>query len=523
MISRGRSGGRLRVRSRPAPWTLIRGAVKFIAGVLIPACVNWGGGGGGEGNLTVGGESGGDDGQVVVPNPSGDLCSALRNSDPSVDLGPPFHGGLAGWTVACHVDSAHYNRTNLHGDPELITEIIDEDLHEKFPGAIMCCEGCAAPEWKGPPDQECQALCAWALCLEAAAWHDDNNIEWPCFGLSCEFDMESCFDAASSSSALESTSSQTLKAAVPWVSWVQYELQFLGCQDARAVMYPQDPATFCIDETSTLPPACQVPEDLGRDPMSPFGNLAQNSVEEGAGSYAELSWATDTTSGKVRTEDLDILVDYQEGDCGGVPCIELAQLTASLPQTNVEGYLITDAILALQGLAQEPLVDRQGTFNFEPGALEVVVSGRVGGIPFVASARNTTQVVGTASRGANHFGLHNLAFEFRQADITAKLFVELSGTYTARAPQTTIAVLDAPSSCALPVAFNAASTDLDGGQLTHLWLVPSVGTSFPGTSATGALFELTMTNRQQTLITLTARDATGRWSSAALNYTRNCR
>jgi hypothetical protein len=99
--------------------------------------------------------------------------------------------------------------------------------------------------------------------------------------------------------------------------------------------------------------------------------------------------------------------------------------------------------------------------------------------------------------------------------VDAALELNINGAYVRHAPDAVIKVIDAPIDCAMPVTFEAASSDLDDDQLTHMWWVP------PWFLGTGNLLDATLPPGTYRVY-LTSFDSSGKLDSTALQYLRSC-
>lgn len=146
---------------------------------------------------------------------------------------------------------------------------------------------------------------------------------------------------------------------------------------------------------------------------------------------------------------------------------------------------------------------------------EPTLSLSVGGTPLIITGYNSGHVRGVALPRAGTMTLTNLVFELDDGMIAAELALNINGTYLRHAPDALVKVVDAPTSCTMPVTFEAASIDLDGDSLTHVWWVP------PWFVGTGTLLEARLPPGSYRVF-LTSVDSTGRSDSTALEYVRSC-
>src|SRR5690606_19533858 len=109
-----------------------------------------------------------------------------------------------------------------------------------------------------------------------------------------------------------------------------------------------------------------------------------------------------------------------------------------------------------------------------------------------------------------------LKFDYADTVIDAQLQIDIVGDYTERGPTAVIVPTDVPILCADPVTFRAASTDPDGGGLSHLWWVPNTLVS------TGPTLEVVLANGPHSIAVI-SRDPDGNLDATAITYTRTCR
>jgi hypothetical protein len=157
-----------------------------------------------------------------------------------------------------------------------------------------------------------------------------------------------------------------------------------------------------------------------------------------------------------------------------------------------------------------------GAFSFSSRALRATLSLSVAGIPLVITGYNEGRALGVALPHANTMTLTNLVCGFDDGAIDAVLALNINGTYVRHGPDAMIKVLDAPTDCAMPVTFEAASNDLDGDSMTHMWWVP------PWFLGTGNLLDAALPAGTYRVY-LTSSDSSGRSDSTALQYVRTCR
>lgn len=365
-------------------------------------------------------------------------------------------------------------------------------------------------------------MCQQAFCTELKKWHNKNK--GICPGFDCSFQWESCMQ-----SSFHTPYNQPYK-TVPlaggnFLTLLTYEVTVFCDADGSSLriapeFLPQDPITECVDEALVTAPVCVTPDadslNPSVGPWSPTTNIADDDVASSAGSHAELSWSFAGSSDSVRSDDIEVSVNFGVSDCQPGRCFRLSNLSAQIPTTSYHGYTVSNASLHVWGVAADPSLDSRSYFSYLAGTLYAVVSGRVNGQPFAATSRSIHAATGRSSEISDSFSLHDLVFGFDQSGIHAELRLEIEGTFTNRPPQVSIAVIDAPRDCDDPVAFQARGGDLDADSISYIWLVPSA----PSTD--GQLLELTLANDETTYLVMTATDDHQRSGSAAIEYTRRC-
>jgi hypothetical protein len=136
-------------------------------------------------------------------------------------------------------------------------------------------------------------------------------------------------------------------------------------------------------------------------------------------------------------------------------------------------------------------------------------------VPLVITGYNDGRVDGVVLPRADTMILSNLVFGFDDGLVEGALELNINGSYVRHAPDALIKVVDSPTACAMPVAFEAASIDLDGEPLTHMWWVP------PWFLGTGNLLDAILPPGSYRVY-LTSFDSTGRFDSTALEHVRSC-
>ena len=111
--------------------------------------------------------------------------------------------------------------------------------------------------------------------------------------------------------------------------------------------------------------------------------------------------------------------------------------------------------------------------------------------------------------------LSNPKFAYSDSLIAAELRVDVVGDYIKRGPTAVIVPVNVPRSCADPVTFRAASSDLDNQNLTHFWWVPGI------LVASATTLDLVLTNGTHS-VALISKDPDGKLDATAIRYTRTC-
>lgn len=201
--------------------------------------------------------------------------------------------------------------------------------------------------------------------------------------------------------------------------------------------------------------------------------------------------------------------------CAAGDCISLSRLAVAVPDGIYQGYSLANLRLVLEEPTQEVPLSASGSFALGPRALHATASFTVEGVPLVITGYNAGRVSGVALPRADTMTLNNLVFAFDDGVLAAALELNVNGTFVRHAPDAVIKVVDAPVGCTAPVAFHAASTDLDGDELSHVWWVP------PWFLGTGTLLEASLPPGTYSVY-LTSIDPSGRSDSTALRYVRSC-
>jgi len=423
------------------------------------------------------GADGGADGGTGTPDP-----------DPDPEGEQCDIPGANGWDFECHLGSAHawYETTQFlsNTDPFVLSDV--------YPGTEACCEGCAPAE---VADEACETKCYEALCGQVRDMHNQNK------GLSCElpwvdcgFQWQACVDGEHRGVEIISTGLWSI---------AEYHV---SCNDADS---QPDPGPNGCSDPGELSGTCQVPAGLVPTPATDY--VAQS----GAGTTATVQWQFGGTEETARTSDLAAEIAYSVRPCadGMGECLHLTSLSVDLPETTVGGLVVERAHAKLSAAHSAPHLDARGGFTFDPGALDVALSAN-DGLAWHRLASNTEPVTGRVSPAANTLSLSGLTLAHQDSMFAADLRIDIQGTYTRRAPDAVVALVDAPLDCAEPVAFRAASVSHDGNPLTHQWVALEAHGS-------GALFEVVLPSGSHA-IQLTSVTADGLMNTTTHTYDRQC-
>lgn len=286
----------------------------------------------------------------------------------------------------------------------------------------------------------------------------------------------------------------------------------IGCEGVdfvvthNGVIHPST-GDVCLD-TSDLE-LC-VPSEPPDGPV-----LTTFATRSSAGTTASFAWAFGSNGGTLRTEEIDVQIDYDVVECPAGSCLRMSRLDGSIPDTTVLGLPVTDARLHIRSSAPDGFtLKRTGQFAIAEGDLEVSVFARVAGFSIMFGVPTIAAASGVASPETNVFALRDVSLGFRRLDVSASLDLNVAGTFIARPPTTAIYVVHEPTACSEPVVFRAEAADLDGGSLRHVWMVD-------GVSEIGGTFERVLQTGIHH-VTLTTVDVTGRATGASLNYKRRC-
>lgn len=264
-----------------------------------------------------------------------------------------------------------------------------------------------------------------------------------------------------------------------------------------------DPVPLCAPEPEPEPgPPERAPEmEVGEEP----------------GTSVTLRWAVaDGPSGVEQSLDAKVELAYAIDPCIHGDCITISHIDVSLPDGLYQGFELENLHLVLEEPTVGARLSSNGRFALGERSLRATSSFVVDGIPVVIKGYNVGRFGGVADPRSDTMTLTNLFFEFGDGVIDAALEINFDGKHVHRAPDALIKLLDAPTDCAAPVTFVAATTDPDGDALTHVWWVP------PWFLGTGTLLEASLppgTFR----IYLSSFDSSGRSDSTALQYVRACR
>jgi hypothetical protein len=387
-----------------------------------------------------------------------------------------------------------------------------EDVSGPF--GNICCGGIASVE---EADADCQTLCMATLCeaarVQHVAWAVDVSNDG--MGGSCLDDHDDCgFD-------LELCMSGDVheQIALPGALF-SYFLE-ADCEAAHDqaispygthgdywdwVQFPNEP------EDDAAPLCVPIPEP---EPGPPE-RAPENEVEEEPGTSVTLWWSVG--GGPInREQSLDARVDfaYAVDPCASGDCIGLSRLHVTVPDGTHQGLTLANLHLDVEQVAKETPLSGSGAFSFGSASLRATLSLSVDGVPLVITGYNDGRVDGVVLPRADTMILSNLVFGFDDGLVEGALELNINGSYVRHAPDALIKVVDSPTACAMPVAFEAASIDLDGEPLTHMWWVP------PWFLGTGNLLDAILPPGSYRVY-LTSFDSTGRFDSTALEHVRSC-
>jgi hypothetical protein len=240
-------------------------------------------------------------------------------------------------------------------------------------------------------------------------------------------------------------------------------------------------------------------------------------MEAEPGTIVTLEWSI--AGGPIdREQSLDADVDfaYAVDPCASGDCIGISRLHVTVPDGTHRGLRLENLHLLVEQVMEESPLSASGAFSFGSRSLRATLSLSVDGIPLVVTGYNEGRVNGIVLPRADAMTLTNLVFGFRDGPIDAALALNINGTYVRHAPDALVEVVEAPVDCASPVTFEAASSDLDGDALAHVWWVP------PWFLGSGNLLDATLPPGPYRVF-LTSFDPSGRFDSTALEYVRSCR
>lgn len=424
---------------------------------------------------------------------------------PGPEGGPYFMG----WQIACTASSA--TRSFVNPLDESFVEI--EDV--SGPLGNICCGG-ISPVLEA--DEDCQVLCMEQICEAARVQHvswavdvSNDGMGGDCLDVSenCGFDFELCMsgvlhEQAGGPGALFSYFMQAECEAIHDQEISPYSDEYDWW---RWVEFPNDPANDPAPLCAPIPdPEPGLPE-----------SAPENEVEEEPGTSITLQWSI--VGGPIESEqsfDGNVDLAYAVNPCSSGDCIGLSRLHVSVPNGTYHGLELANARLIVEQAPRETPLSASGAFSWGSGTLGATLSLAVDGIPLVITGFNEGRVDGIALPRSNTMTLTNLVFDFDDGLVDAALELNINGTYARHGPDAVIKVLDAPTDCAAPVTFEAASHDLDGDPLTHVWWVP------PWFLGTGSLLEATLPPGSYHVY-LTSLDSSGRFDSTALHHVRSCR
>lgn len=267
------------------------------------------------------------------------------------------------------------------------------------------------------------------------------------------------------------------------------------------------------DDPFNNPRSCKSSDDVEKATNVVVGD---DLAIEDAGSIATVTWTTGSSTGFEDSQDVAVRFEYNIIDCDNQQrCFDLAELTASLPSTTVQGIALQNASLSVYQVDSQPVLSSSGGYSYAPGTVHAILSGVANGVPLVLVGANTGSAQGQILPASDVLTLSNLRFDYGDSVISGALNLSIVGDYTKRGPTAVIVPVDVPRACSDPVSFRAASSDLDGQSLTHVWWIPSTLVS------TGPTLDVVLANGDYT-IGLISRDPDGRLDAEAIEYTRTC-
>lgn len=490
----------------------MRSVVAF-ASTAAAACSTIDGGG-------VGGEAGG--GGSSDSNPwwetDGDGADGTEGDQPDgpeySDACRPDPAGsefFQGWQVVCNASSA--TRKFVNPTDSVYVEL--EDVSGPF-GSI-CCGGSSPVE---EADAACQVRCMEYVCEAARAQHVAWAVDVSSDGMGgdcldsvvtdCGFDFEACMSGM--------LHEQTGRPGDLFTYVLQAECEAAHDQ-VRSPWGSDGNARWDwielpnISGNDTAPVCAPAPEP---EPGSPERS-PEMEIEEEPGTSVTLRWVVaGGPSGTEQSLEPDVALAYSVSPCADGECISLSRLDLTIPDGIYHGLSLTNLHLILEEATPAVPLSASGGFVLPPRSLRATSSFNVQGIGIVVTGHNAGSARGVALPHADTMTLTNLAFDFDDGAFGAILEINLNGTYVRRAPEAVIKLIDIPTDCITPVTFEAASIDLDGDSLTHVWWVP------PWFIGTGGLLEAPLPPGPHRIY-LTSIDSSGRADSAALSHVRSCR
>jgi hypothetical protein len=476
---------------------------------LMAACSTIDGGGTGSGvGVTSGpvipvtsGEDGADGTEGEQPFGPEDFDSCLPGPE-----GTPY---FMGWQIACTASSA--TRKFVNPLDESAVEI--EDVSGHF--GNICCGGISTVV---EADMDCQVLCMEQLCeaarVQHVAWAVDvsnDGMGGDCLDVSddCGFDFETCMTGAPHEQVGGPGALFTYFLKAECVAEHDQEISPYNDNQShwKWVQNPNDP----LDDIAPLCAPTPDPEP-GLPESAP-----ENEVGEEPGTSVTLQWSiAGGPTDHEQSLDADVDLAYAVNPCASGDCIGLSRLHVTIPDGTYHGFALENVHLILEHAPREAPLSASGAFSLGSRTLGATLSLAVDGTPLVMMGFNEGRVDGVALPRSDTMTLTNLVFEFDDGMIDAALELNINGTYVRRGPDALIKVVGAPTDCALPVTFEAASSDLDGDSLTHMWWVP------PWFLGTGNLLDATFPPGAYHVY-LTSFDSSGRFDSTALHHVRSCR
>lgn len=450
---------------------------------------------------------------------AGDYDDGADDTEGESPLGPEYEDSCLpgpegtdwhlGWQITCSASAASREFVN----PLDESFVAFEDVSGPF--GNICCGGIASV---AEADATCQVLCMEHICQAARVQHvtwavdvSNDGMGGDCLDVSddCGFDLELCMTGE--------VHEQVGNPGALFSYFLEADCeathdQFVSPYGTHGdhwdwVQFPNDPT----DDAAPLCAPTPEPEP------GPPERVPENEVEEEPGTSVTLSWSVGGEPiGREQSLDAEVDLAYAVDPCGSGDCIGLSRLHVTVPDGIHQGLALENLHLTVEerGVQETPL-SASGAFSFAAGSLRATLSLSVDQTPLVITGYNEGRADGVALPRSDTMTLSNLVFGFDDGLIEGALELSINGSFVRHAPDALIKVVDSPTDCALPVALEAASTDLDGEALSHVWWVP------PWFLGTGNLLDATLPPGTYRVY-LTSFDATGRFDSTARVVVRSC-